>query len=139
MSLSFLYSHLSAVKASMLTFHLLDFVKLNRNTATQSRFLKTFSIKQLIFASLVSQNRFWPGGTERYVLAVLVVVLADVAEVRCKRLDRQGTRDLATFPLDDHACHKRTQPILSEKLTLSEGMRVKEALFVYGGGCPDAA
>lgn len=77
---------------------------------------------------------------ERYVLAVLVVVLADVAEVRCERLDCQGTRDLAAFPLDDHACHKRTQPIVRVRnLTLREGMRIKEALFVYRGGCPDAA
>lgn len=40
-----------------------------------------------------------------YILAVLVVVFADVAEVRCEGLHSQRTRDLPAFPLNDHTCH----------------------------------
>lgn len=43
-----------------------------------------------------------------YILAVLVVVFADVAEVRRKGLDGQGTRDLPAFPLNDHTCREET-------------------------------
>lgn len=41
-----------------------------------------------------------------YILAVLVVVFANVAEVRRKGLNSQGTWDLPAFPLNDHTCHK---------------------------------
>lgn len=43
-----------------------------------------------------------------YILAVLVVVFADVAEVRCKRLDSQRTWDLPTFPFNDQTCDTHT-------------------------------
>lgn len=39
-------------------------------------------------------------------LAVLVIISADVAEVSGKRLHSQGTGDLPTLPLDDHACRE---------------------------------
>ena len=44
-----------------------------------------------------------------HILAVLVVIFADVAEVRRKGLNSQGTSDLPTFPLNDDTCHKQTQ------------------------------
>lgn len=44
-----------------------------------------------------------------YILAVLVVIFTDVAEVRSKGLNSQGTSDLPTFPLNDDTCHKETQ------------------------------
>lgn len=40
-------------------------------------------------------------------LAVLVIVLADVAEMGGKRLHGQGAGDLPTPPLDDHSCRNR--------------------------------
>lgn len=42
------------------------------------------------------------------ILAVLVVVFADVAEVRREGLDSQGTWDLPAFPLNDDTCHRHT-------------------------------
>lgn len=47
-------------------------------------------------------------GTQMYILAILVVVFADVAQVRCEGLDGQGTRDLPALPLNDHTCQKHT-------------------------------
>lgn len=49
-----------------------------------------------------------PNGAQMYILAILVVVFADVAQVRCEGLDSQGTRDLPALPLNDHTCHKHT-------------------------------
>jgi len=43
-----------------------------------------------------------------HILAVLVVIFADVAEVCRKGLHSQGTRDLSTFPLNDNTCHEDT-------------------------------
>lgn len=42
------------------------------------------------------------------ILAVLVVIFADVAEVCSEGLDSQRTWDLPTFPLNDQTCHTHT-------------------------------
>lgn len=73
-----------------------------------------------------------------HILAVLVVVFADVAEVRRKGLDSQGTWDLPTFPLNDHTCHKTHTPQTeSERQTVerrdpTEGTCVLQTLWSPG-------
>lgn len=51
-------------------------------------------------------KKLWSGRYRSHLLAVLVVVLADVAEMSREGLDRQWTRNLAAFPLNDQACRK---------------------------------
>lgn len=44
-----------------------------------------------------------------HILAILVVVFADVAEVCRKGLNSQRTRDLPTFPLNDQPWRKHSE------------------------------
>lgn len=63
------------------------------------------------------------------ILAVLVVIFADVAEVRCKGLNSQGTWDLPTFPLNDHTCHKHTYHKLRARPTAEKHETLKGHIF----------
>lgn len=65
------------------------------------------------------------------ILAVLVVIFADVAEVRCKGLNSQGTWDLPTFPLNDHTCHKHTYHKLRARPTAEKHEPPERTHFLH--------